>query len=59
MFVAYVTTATADPSAGLPKGRAFTNKPCVPKDLKKNLANNSCCSSCQSACNICRCDYIL
>jgi hypothetical protein len=55
MFVAYITTATADPSAGLPKVKAFTDRPCVPKDLRKNLASDACCSSCYAGCNICRC----
>jgi hypothetical protein len=53
MFLAYVTTATADPSAGLPKGKA--NKPCFPRDLKRNAAKNSCCSFCYAACSIYRC----
>lgn len=55
MFLTYVSMATADPSAGLPKGKAFTNKPCIPKDLKKNLASNAFCSSCHAGCFICRC----
>jgi len=55
MFLAYVSTATADASAGLLKGKAFTNKPCFPEDLKKNLVSNACCSSCHAGCTICRC----
>ena len=50
MFLAYVTTATADPSAGLPKGRAVTNKPCFPRHPKRNVAYNSCCSFRHAAC---------